>query len=710
MVPPEAFGIENGGHEAVSGGEAPGVTGLALVGEGAGEVAEKVAEENAGDKAAENTEEVAEAPPVPQPADPRWTRLALLAVTIAAAAAYSWGLDHDALHMYYAGAVRSMANSWHDFFYGAFDPQGSISVDKVPGAFWVQALSVRVFGYSEWAMVLPQVVAGTLTIPVLYRTVRRVAGARTALTAAVVFVATPAALAAPRGNESDPLALLLILLAADAVLRAILGVRERKRRFLGMRSTGGTRSLLLAGVWLGLAFQAKMGEAWLPVPAFATAYAIAGPDRLKARAARLLAAGGVLVTVSLSWITFVALTPAGERPFVDGTTDNSPFSQVFDYNGFGRLGGGQDVYGLPRIVPPSPESLAHYADLKRYAADTVAGTSPSWHRLLTGSIGYDIGWLLPAALAAGIAVLIARRGQTRFDPARAAVIAFGLWLATDAVLFSTARTLVPYYTAMLAPGIAVLCALGLRSMFATAPAARARAAIAATLVGAIGWSAWLQSHGGAVWSWAAVALGLTAVALLFARRRQRRARVLVAGLALTAALAGPLSASVWLLRNGGGAWDAPYAAQGTAAHFNRAFRSSQRDLSSYGAYFHNGNGEAWRRSMEDGADTNAMSAADQSYIAIFTSAEASFYVANGTQRVLVIGGYTGLMTTPTVDEITAWLNQNRIRYAVIPGPLDTRAADPRIRLITERCHPRATPRMDDGAYLYLCPSPDEGPS
>jgi 4-amino-4-deoxy-L-arabinose transferase-like glycosyltransferase len=680
MVPPEASGIENLARDADSGpdADAPSVTELDSIGE------------------------VAEAPSVGPPGDPRWIRLALVALTVVAAAAYSWGINHDGLHMYYAGAVRSMASSWHDFFYGAFDRQGSISVDKLPGAFWVQALSVRAFGYSEWAMVLPQVVAGTLTIPVLYRAVRRVAGARTALTAAVVFAGTPATLAAPRGNESDPLALLLILLAADAVLRAVLGVRERRHRFLGMRFTGGMRSLILAGVWFGLAFQAKMGEAWLPVPGFAIAYAIAGPGKFKARAGHLLAAGGVLVAVSLSWITFVALTPAGERPYVDGTTDDSPLSQVFDYNGFGRLGAGQDVYGLPRVVPPSPESLSYAQDLHRFAADTVAGTSPSWHRLLTGYIGYDIGWLLPAAFVAGIAVLIMRRGQARVDPPRAAVIAFGLWLVTDAILFSDARTLIPYYTAMLAPGIAVLCAVGLNSVFAASPAIRARVAIAACLLGTIGWSAWLQSHGGALWSWTAVAMGLGAVAVLSARRLRNRARLLVPALVLASALTGPLSASVWLLRNGGGAWDAPYALQGTSTHLNSAFFASQRDRPVYGAYYHNGDGKAWQRSMANGNANNARYATDQSSIAVFSSAEASFLVANGTQRVLVIGGYTGLMTKPTVDEISALLNQKRIRYALVPGPLDTRAADLRIQLITDRCRPLAKPRMDDGAYMYMC--------
>jgi hypothetical protein len=38
-----------------------------------------------------------------------------------------------------------MAHSWHDFFYGAFDPLGTVSVDKLPGALWIQALSVRLF-------------------------------------------------------------------------------------------------------------------------------------------------------------------------------------------------------------------------------------------------------------------------------------------------------------------------------------------------------------------------------------------------------------------------------------------------------------------------------------------------------------------------------------------------------------------------------------
>ena len=83
---------------------------------------------------------------------PRWARPALLAVATLAALAYAWGINGDALETFYAGAVRSMSESWRNFFFGAFDPWGTVSVDKLPGAFWVQALSVRVFGFHVWAI------------------------------------------------------------------------------------------------------------------------------------------------------------------------------------------------------------------------------------------------------------------------------------------------------------------------------------------------------------------------------------------------------------------------------------------------------------------------------------------------------------------------------------------------------------------------------
>jgi 4-amino-4-deoxy-L-arabinose transferase-like glycosyltransferase len=78
-------------------------------------------------------------------ARPRHAGLLAL-VLVVAGFAYGWREQSVPLEPYYAAAVRAMAGSWHDFAFGAFDPAGTVTLDKLPGAFWLQALSVRVFG------------------------------------------------------------------------------------------------------------------------------------------------------------------------------------------------------------------------------------------------------------------------------------------------------------------------------------------------------------------------------------------------------------------------------------------------------------------------------------------------------------------------------------------------------------------------------------
>ena len=60
-----------------------------------------------------------------------------------------WALSRNGFaNEYYSAAVRSMSTSWHAFLYGSFDQGGVMTVDKPPLALWVQALSVRAFGFS----------------------------------------------------------------------------------------------------------------------------------------------------------------------------------------------------------------------------------------------------------------------------------------------------------------------------------------------------------------------------------------------------------------------------------------------------------------------------------------------------------------------------------------------------------------------------------
>lgn len=342
------------------------------------------------------------------PADqPRWARPALLVVAGLAALAYAWGANSAYLEPFYGAAARSMSQSWHDFIFGAFDPFGTVSIDKLPGALWVQALSLRIFGFHIWAVVLPQILEGVLSVLVLYRAVRRLAGPVAGLVSAVVLALTPVTVELNRGNVSDSLLILLTVLAADATASAIL--------------TGRLRRLLVAGLWIGLAFQAKMLQAWLVLPPLAFAYLLAAPGSLKARGRHVALAGLLAVVVSLSWMSVVSLVPASQRPYVDGTRNDSLFSQVFVYNGYARLGRSEfdATVGKPSAFL---DALNREVEKSNVAFDVKPGVA----RLLGRYLGPDWAWLLPAACLAASLLFWERRRFGRRDP-RLACLA--LWAA-----------------------------------------------------------------------------------------------------------------------------------------------------------------------------------------------------------------------------------------------------------------------------------------
>jgi len=139
---------------------------------------------------------------------------------------YAWGIGHGQLQPYYAAAVRSMSLGWKAFFFGGLDPSAAISLDKTPGAFWLQALSVRMFGPHAWAVDLPQVLEGMAAVLVLHRIVHEWAGQAAAALAALALTATPIVVALDRDDLPDTLLILLLLLAALDVLRATSAEQE----------------------------------------------------------------------------------------------------------------------------------------------------------------------------------------------------------------------------------------------------------------------------------------------------------------------------------------------------------------------------------------------------------------------------------------------------------------------------------------------------
>ncbi|HEX3515192.1 MAG TPA: glycosyltransferase family 39 protein [Trebonia sp.] len=584
--------------------------------------------------------------PVDQPV---WARPALLAIAAVAAVAYSWGMAGASVEPFYGAAARSMSESWHDFIFGAFDPAGTVTVDKLPGELWLQALSLRIFGFHIWALVLPQVVEGVLTILVLYRAVRRLAGPAAGLTAAAVLAVTPVTVLLSRGNVSDSLLILLLVLAADATCAALL--------------SGSLRQLLLAGVWVGLAFQAKMIQAWLVLPALAAAYLLAAPAaRLRTRCAHVALAGMVAAVVSLSWMTAVSLVPSQDRPYVDGSPNDSVYTQVFDYNGLGRLTGNWTT----TAGPPSPLLIAALESGQSLNAETF-GIKASWHRLLAGPFAADGGWLLPAAVAGALGVFISRRRQGRRDPLRAAVVLWGGWWLILAVFFSVGTYLNSYYVAALVPPVAALCGTGLAACGPRPWPARVRLIVTATVLGCAGYGAYLMSgtaSGPVVLTVVALIAAAAAAAQLLLPAGGKFGYLTALAFTGTAMLLLPAAASVSSVMSGLGPFDSPFEPSQTA-HRNQALAAAGPVLT-----------RAVQRLELETQPGDALFGVD-------TSGLAADYILYSGREVLPIGGYLGNVPAPTLTALQADISRGYVQAFVLP--VSPPGQDPRVRWIESQC-------------------------
>ena len=105
--------------------------------------------------------------------------------------------------------------------------------------------------------------------------------------------------------------------------------------------TGRTRWLVLSGIAVGLGFETKMGVALMVVPGIAAAWMWVAPRgrcRLGAAPAARRRRGDGRRRPGLA-AARLTLTPAADRPWISGTSDNSIWSLIFGYNGLGRVAG-----------------------------------------------------------------------------------------------------------------------------------------------------------------------------------------------------------------------------------------------------------------------------------------------------------------------------------------------------------------------------------
>ena len=464
------------------------------------------------------------APPVPDTGRPGWSVPARIAIFALTAVLYTWDLARVGMgNTFYAAAVKSGTESWKAFFFGSLDPGSFITVDKPPAALWVMELSGRIFGFNAYSMLLPEALAGLVSVMVLYHVVRRWAGEPAAVLASISLALTPVAVVIFRYNDPDAFLVLLLVLAAWGVWAAI--------------ESGRTRGLVVAGTLLGLAFLTKTLDAFIVVPAFAAAYLWAGPPRLRRRIGQLAWAGLALVVSSSWWIAIVELWPAGSRPYIGGSTDNSELNLIFGYNGFSRIFGSSGAGAAPGGTGGSGTSSAF-------------GGGEGVFRMFDNALGGQISWLIPLALVGLIGGLWLRGRAPRSDRGRAGYVLFGGWLLMVMAVYDDAKGIFhPYYTAIMAPAVAALAGAGAVALWKLGRRTRRWAwALPVAVIGSAVWADVLLGRTTGYYPWlgttivvAAVVASVGLLLVLLGVVRAPAVAVVAGVVAAASLLAGPIA-------------------------------------------------------------------------------------------------------------------------------------------------------------------------
>ena len=346
---------------------------------------------------------------------------------------------------YYAATVQSMLTSRHNFFFASCEPGGSVTVDKPPLGFWVQAASAYVFGINGFALALPQALAGVLSVPLLYVIVKRQFGTLAGLVAAAALAVMPVAVAVERNNAVDGLLLFVLLLATWAFLRAV-----RRGRF---------RDLFFGVILVGLGFNIKMLQAFMPLPALYTLYLLGAPHRWWKRIAYLAAATVVLIGVSLWWAIIVDLTPVTDRPFIGSSKNNTAMGLVIGHNALSRLGLNWEQ--MPGLAPPDggavgrPPSPPQPPPGAQNPYQEVG--QPGLWRLFTQPLATEASWLLPFILLGMPLILMQLGWRWPMDERHLALVLWVGWLLPELAYFSfTTGLFHAHYLIMLGPPLAAL--------------------------------------------------------------------------------------------------------------------------------------------------------------------------------------------------------------------------------------------------------------
>ncbi|MBO0856804.1 MAG: glycosyltransferase family 39 protein, partial [Nocardia sp.] len=465
--------------------------------------------------------------------------------------------------------------------------------------------------------------------------VARVASRGAGLIAGAALALMPVAALMFRFNNPDAVMVLLMTAGAYCTIRALRNAQPRW--------------LLLAGVALGFAFLAKMLEGLMVLPALGLAYLIVAPTTVRKRIVHLLGAAATLVISSGWYVLLTLLWPAATRPYLAGSTDNNFMNLVLGYNGLARVLGRSKSGGGAPSGHPAGAAASQLAGRAHGGGFGGMGSQAGITRLFTGEIGFEISWLLPAALLAIVLVFVARGRRPRTDLIRGAAIVFAGWLVVDGLVLSFMNgTMHAYYTLAIAPAIAGVIGLAAHEMWRLRDRALGRFGSAALVLAAGVWGFVLLQRNSSWMPWlcwtilavtVVAALGVIATGLPALRRLTAVLLItgVIAGLGGSAAYA---AATITTAHTGGSPSVGPASTSQTMGGFGgQSADNPQLD------------------SLLEQTVTRWSAAIDNS------SPAASLELASDSS-VMAIGGFSN-DPTPTLSQFIDYVKAHQVNYYVV---------------------------------------------
>ena len=568
---------------------------------------------------------------------PRWVRPALLVLLVTTAVLYLWALGSSGwANSYYAAAAQAGTQDLKAWLFGSLDPGNAITVDKPPAAMWVMGLSGRLFGFSAFTMLLPQALMGVGSVALLYATVRRWSGPAAGLIAGAVLALTPVASLMFRFNNPDALLVLLLIAAAYCMVRGT--------------ETASTRWIALAGCAIGFAFLTKMLQAFLVVPGLALVFLVAAPVGLWQRIGKLLV-GAAAMVVSAGWyVALVSLWPAGSRPYIAGSTDNSLLQLALGYNGIERITGNE---GGPGGGPGGHGGM-----------NVFFGGSAGIGRLFGPSMGVEASWLLPAALIGLVAGLWFTRRTARTAPVRAGLLLWGGWLLVTGAVFSfMSGTVHPYYTVELAPAIAAVVGISVSELWRAKEYLTPRIVLA-VMTAATGVWAFILLDRTPDWlpalRWIVLA-GSVVVAAILAVGAGRLGRAVVVPVAAAAllGLAAPTAFAIYNVVH-------THTGPGTMSGPSRDSAFGGGGPGGPGASL---GGPGGRGPGGAEADNAALAQLVVGVDSRWAAASVGSFTVSGLElktgaSIMAIGGFTGSDNSPTLAQFQSYVADHQVRYFI----------------------------------------------